>query len=346
MFRDGEVREAAVDMVKELYRVSARYHLRDLLLRGTKMSLTWQRPHDTRAKETLANVPRCRIPQVVCRIEDEMRHRSMPSLQILNTRDYNYRPTRHIMLEIVYGESIAQDISDLTCMQWLNWCRLSVDNATAFYDIHYFVARNMNCDNTNSNNLKRSRDDDGGDDTDHEYDTDDTDTVADRAVEPFRAKNGDARMIGEWIEADIKDNPYAPLVAPSATSKKPSSKKGKKKKHVEEIDDDDEEYTGEVEAVAAAATPSSSTPPSVVAMLDVESGDSGSNFPPLKNYSAPRGFICTARPKSINAMKKNTGRMGFNDMYFVALTCAKEPVSANCRRAASRLSIPTDSGAF
>ena len=115
-FIEGECRVAAHEMSRLLYRVSARNHTKNTLIRGLKWSVIWQRPYDAHATSVLKNVPRCRLPQIMSSIRDEGR------LVLLNTRDMTPRSTRHALLASVYGEQIAKDISTVNCLEWINWC--------------------------------------------------------------------------------------------------------------------------------------------------------------------------------------------------------------------------------
>lgn len=121
-FIDGECRVAVRELYKQLYRVSARQHIKNALVRGMKLSVIWRRPVDKTAEETLANVPRCRIPQIVVQIEKLTGGELLPSLQILNTRDVNPVPIRHTLLRLVCGNVAAEDISVMNCLEWMNWC--------------------------------------------------------------------------------------------------------------------------------------------------------------------------------------------------------------------------------
>ena len=136
-FSDGECRVAANDLYKYIYRNSARQYTRSCLVRGVKMSVLWRRPYDERADEDLAGVPRCRIPQLIVGVENmeekqriEGKELLLPSLQILNTRDVNPKPMRHILLSMMYGEKFANDISAMNCLEWMNWCTKTVGEKT------------------------------------------------------------------------------------------------------------------------------------------------------------------------------------------------------------------------
>nr|BDT63016.1 MAG: wsv226-like protein [Trachysalambria curvirostris nimavirus] len=136
-FYEGEVRLAVQELYKYMYHVSARLYVTSRLMRGTKLYSTWQRPYDKRAFRAIEEVPRCRIPHIVTRIEESESNVTssgvmnvMPGMEILKTRDINPRPTRHVLLSLVYGERVAEDISAVNCLEWIDWCTRSFGPST------------------------------------------------------------------------------------------------------------------------------------------------------------------------------------------------------------------------
>ena len=57
-FIDGKCRIAAQEEYKQLYRVSARQHIKSMLVRGMRLNVISRMPFDKNAEETLANIPR------------------------------------------------------------------------------------------------------------------------------------------------------------------------------------------------------------------------------------------------------------------------------------------------
>ena len=129
-FSEGECRIAAHDLYKHIQKNSARQYIQSYLIRGVKMSVLWRRPYDECADKALACVPRCRIPQLIVgveNIEKGGKESFLPGLQILNTRDINPKPMRHILLSILFGKELAKDISAVNCLEWMNWCAETIE---------------------------------------------------------------------------------------------------------------------------------------------------------------------------------------------------------------------------
>nr|AWQ60397.1 wsv226 [Shrimp white spot syndrome virus] len=117
-FKEAEIRECANELVRELYRASARSYVHDLVLKRTNVHLTWQRPYDENANTIMSLIPKCKLHTVLY----DKDSRDVKLLNFLRTRDGNYNPIRHSMLELVYGEEYAKDVSTVTCFEWLKWC--------------------------------------------------------------------------------------------------------------------------------------------------------------------------------------------------------------------------------
>nr|AKS10608.1 wsv226-like protein [Metopaulias depressus WSSV-like virus] len=159
-FFEGECRIAAHDLYKYIYRNSARQYIRSSLIRGVKMSVLWRRPYDECADKAFANVPRCRIPQLVVGVENiEEKRRTegkdellLPDLQILNTRDVNPKPMHHILLSMTYGEELAKDISAVNCLEWMNWYTKTVGKRTEEEELVPLIRKRSLMYNNSSNN--------------------------------------------------------------------------------------------------------------------------------------------------------------------------------------------------
>nr|BDT62654.1 MAG: wsv226-like protein [Metapenaeus ensis nimavirus]GBG35474.1 wsv226-like protein [Metapenaeus ensis nimavirus] len=127
-FLEAEIRLTAQDLYRYMCRMSARLYFSCMLLRGMKLFTMWHRPCDKRAFEAIREVPRCRIPHLVARLKElekassSPRSTIAPGMEILKTRDINPRPIRHLLLSILYGEPVADDISTVNCLEWLDWC--------------------------------------------------------------------------------------------------------------------------------------------------------------------------------------------------------------------------------
>nr|BDU62132.1 wsv226-like protein [Chionoecetes opilio bacilliform virus] len=117
-FIEGECRVVSHDLLRHLYKSSAKNLIRHTIMRGIKWGVTWQRPFDHHADTVLKQIPRCRLPQIMNNIKSEL------DLSILNSRDTTPMSTRHTFLHMMYGDRVAKSISALTCLEWIRWCVL------------------------------------------------------------------------------------------------------------------------------------------------------------------------------------------------------------------------------
>nr|BDT63075.1 MAG: wsv226-like protein [Sicyonia whispovirus] len=81
-FFHGECREAAHEFLREVYRGAARYHVKDAHVRGTRVCLTWHRPFDAPAHRALAGVPRCKMSRLLSCIEKSSGTNPLPTVAV------------------------------------------------------------------------------------------------------------------------------------------------------------------------------------------------------------------------------------------------------------------------
>nr|BDT63562.1 MAG: wsv226-like protein [Pasiphaea japonica whispovirus] len=313
-FEDAEVRETAFEMVREMYRVSARLHLKDLLMRGTKMSLTWQKPYNPVAEATMSNIPRCRIPWIVHRFENRTLNEKMSTLQILETRDQVYRPIRHTLLQLVFGEKMANYVSVVTCFQWMDWCLNGVNKPEEYYwDVNRLVDsrkknQNNNCldtdiDNKRRNN-KRNRDD------------------LTRESEIEITNMSDIEIINMWLNNDTKDLPYGTLNGSII------NKHWRRKKSSSSGDSDDDLYENE------------NCNGGRKSKVPVVGGDF-INYVIDSDDSSNTNETQQLKGKVHKHNKRNTGRMGFRDVYMICLISLPVVIHEKCKKIIRELYLET-----
>ena len=268
-FFEGECRIAAHDLYKYIYRNSARQYIRSCLIRGVKMSVLWRRPYDECADKALADVPRCRIPQLIIGVENILERRRiegqeelfLPGLQIFNTRDMNPRPMHYILLAMMYGKKLAKDISAVNCLEWMNWCTKTAGEKTGEEELVPLVRHNSDY----TKKRKRRREEE-------------QDTIT--------------NLFSEIIYD--KSMPVYDIMFPEAVSRKRRTNKKKKHGKEEEEEEDEKEKISSLEAFV---------------------------WPPKKRT------VCCTKKKLDTANKMRTGRLGYKDIYLVALTSLPQRLS-------------------
>ena len=297
-FLHGECRVAAQDLYKQLYRVSARRYIKNMLIRGLKSSVTWRRPFDKNAMETLANVPRCRIPQLVDQLEKKTGGELLPSLQILNTRDVNPEPIHHTLLELVCGKRVAEDISAINCLEWLNWCNKTQGEAS-FKAVATHIVNSkygMNGNSACKTSRKRGKRHGGMSDAEviHSLLQGDESTpvyaiafpkVAKSLPEMQRGYLGDGNVDAVEERQGIKNNYKLPFVASNLVGERTNC----------------------------------SRPPSFFGSTSMATGDPS----PIPSPGVAR--------RKFHSDKMSTGRIGHKDVYAIALTSFPDKLSEVCR---------------